>query len=46
MGLEVLTSIVRPNTYIGRMVAYGALELDGVDVGLSLGLGKFGVGIG
>ena len=45
MGLEVLTSILRPNTYIGRMVAYGALELDGVDVGLSLGLGIFGVGI-
>ena len=28
----VLTSIVRPGAYIGRVVAYGALELEGVEV--------------
>jgi len=28
----VLTSIVRPGAYIGRVVAYGTLELEGVQV--------------
>jgi hypothetical protein len=28
----VLTSIVQPGAYIGRVVAYGALELEGIQV--------------
>jgi hypothetical protein len=29
---RVLTSIVQPGAYIGRVVAYGSLELEGVQV--------------
>jgi hypothetical protein len=43
MGFWLLTSIVRPGAYIGRVVAYGALELDGIEVGLGLGLGEIAV---
>jgi hypothetical protein len=32
----VLTSIVQPSAYIGRVVAYGTLELEGVEPSVSV----------